>query len=113
MDLFQAAAAFTVVAGRAGRHNVRPDMLASLMAGLDVINCKASIAPTAVLAGIIIAPEDFAAGQLYAGPGTVDLFLQAYDRWPRQQLRNSTDMAAAIYDQVSLPHEDQANGPAC
>ena len=55
------AAAFAVITGRAGRHQVCPNMLATHVAWNDMIHSKRPISFPAILTGIIIATEYFAA----------------------------------------------------
>lgn len=59
--LFQSSSALAVVAGRAGRHQICPLVLPSQMPRDDMVHSQAAIAFAAVLAGIIIASEEFAA----------------------------------------------------
>jgi hypothetical protein len=87
-------------------------MLAALMPGLDMVNGQAAIPAPAVLAGIIIAPEHFPAGQLDPWAGTVNLFLEPDDRWTWQKLGYCADVAAPVHDHCSPAREDQADGPA-
>jgi hypothetical protein len=86
VDLLQAAAAFPVVASRAGSHDVRPYVFSALVAGLDMVDRQPAIPASTVLAGIIIAAEDLSARKLNPRPGAVDLFLQPDDGGAWQQL---------------------------
>jgi len=113
VDLLQAAPALAVIAGGTGGHHVVPDMLAALVTGLDVIDCKVPVAPAAVLAGIIVAPEDLPASQFDPGARPVDLLFETYDAGTGEQAGDGPDVAAAIHDQASLPCQDQTDGPPC
>ncbi len=55
------AAAFAMIAGGAGRHEVRPGVLPAHVTRNDVVNGQRPFAPAAVLTGIIVAAEYFAA----------------------------------------------------
>jgi hypothetical protein len=113
MDFFQASAALAMVACRTGGHHVRPDVLASLVARLDVINRETPIATAAVLAGIIVPPEDFPTRQLDPRAGPMDLLFEPYDAGAGQQARHCPDMPAAVDNQTSLPCQDKTDGPPC
>ncbi len=76
--LFESSAAFVVIAGGTGRHNVRPDMLTAQMSGDDVVYGQASVLTPAVLAGIIVPAENFAARQFDVRPWPVNLHIEAY-----------------------------------
>jgi hypothetical protein len=55
------AAAFAMIARRASRDEIRPGMLPTHVTWNDVVNGQRPLAPAAVLAGIIVAAEYFAA----------------------------------------------------
>jgi len=55
------ATAFAMVASRACRHKVRPTVLPAHVTWDNVIHRQTDVAPAAILTGIIIAAEYFAA----------------------------------------------------
>lgn len=59
--LFQSSPALTVITCRAGRHQICPLVLPAQMSRDDMVHRQTAIAFTAILAGIIIASEEFAA----------------------------------------------------
>lgn len=61
MGFIHFAAAFAVVACGAGRYQICPNMSAAHVARNDVIDCQIAFMLAAILAGIIVTPEDFAA----------------------------------------------------
>ena len=79
MGFFESASAFVVVAGRAGRYNIRPCMRAAQMSGDYMIYRQASITPTAILTGIIVTAKDFAARELDTRARAMNLHIQAND----------------------------------
>ena len=66
------AAGFAVVAGAAGGDEVFPGVAAAARAGDDVVEGEVGFAQAAVLAGVAVAGEDFAAGEAHHGPGAAD-----------------------------------------
>jgi hypothetical protein len=113
VDFFQAATAFAVIAARARSHNVVPHVLAALVARLDMIDCKAAVAPAAVLAGIIIPAEDLPAGQFDPGTGPMDLLFKPYHAGAGEQSRYRPDVAAAVHNETSLSCKNETDGPPC
>ena len=61
MGFIQPPPAFAMIASRAGRHQVVPDVSAAQVARNNVVNCQGCALPAAILAGIIIAAKHFAA----------------------------------------------------
>ena len=59
MGLFHFSTALAVIAVWACRHNVRPEVLAAHMSWDHVIHGQPTVALPTILAGIIVAPEDF------------------------------------------------------
>ena len=107
---FGAVSAFAMIAGRAGRHHVRPSMLAALVFWLDMIHRQTTVAPSAILTGIIIPPEDFAASQLDVRARAVDLNFKADDRWSRKKFPDRVNIAATICHHRRLASQDQTDG---
>src|SRR5687768_4053410 len=65
-------AAFPVIANTAGADQVLPGVLTAAMAGHDVVQREVTRLQTAVLARVVIADEDFAAGQPYSWARPLD-----------------------------------------
>jgi hypothetical protein len=63
---------------------------------LNMIDRQIPICASAVLAGEIIAPEYFSAGQFYFCSGLVNHALQADDRWAGEGRANSVYLTAAV-----------------
>jgi hypothetical protein len=66
------------------------------MFGLNVVDRQVPIGAAAILAGEIIAPEDFFAGQFDFGSWFVNHILQAYDGWAGKGRANSVYLTAAV-----------------
>ena len=111
--LFHFSAPFAVVAVRARRDDIGPQVLAAHMTRDHVIHCQPAIALPAVLAGIIITPEDLPAGQFDVGTRPVDLTLQPDDRWARDELFHRSDVTASIDDHAGFARQEQANRTTC
>src|SRR5215213_2394179 len=79
MDLIHLAPALAMVAAWTRRHNICPCMLPTQMTGDHVIHGQTTIAPAAILAGIIIAAKDFSTGQFYVWTRSMNLGLQPND----------------------------------
>ena len=67
VSFFGSSAAFAVIAGCAGCHDVRPNMQAALIAWNHMIDSEASLAASAILTCIIIPPKDLAAREFHVG----------------------------------------------
>ena len=61
MRLIHFSAAFVVITGGASRHQVCPNMLPAHVTRDDVIHSQIDFAPAAILTGIIVTTEYFAA----------------------------------------------------
>ena len=71
--LLDGSPTFAMIAVRAGSDQVGPDMLATQVAGNDMVDCEIWNMLTAVLADVIIPAQDLAFGQLdlRVGPATI------------------------------------------
>src|SRR6266498_1025806 len=78
MNFFGFASTFAVVAGRAGRDNVRPDVFSAQMTRHHMIDGHATIAFSAVLTGIIVAAKHLAACQFDVWTRSMHLVLEPY-----------------------------------
>ena len=64
VHFFHFAPTFAMIAVGAGRHNIRPDVLAAQMTRHHMVHRQAAIALSTILTGIIVAAKDLTAGQL-------------------------------------------------
>jgi polyisoprenoid-binding protein YceI len=78
VDFVYFAPTLAVVAMRAGRYDIRPNVLAAQVAWCHVIYSQIALALTAILASIIVAAKDLAASQLDVWTRPMDLVLQPY-----------------------------------
>lgn len=70
------APTLAVVAMRAGRHDIRPNVLAAQVTWCHVIYSQIALTLTAILASIIVAAKDLTASQLDVWTRPMDLVLQ-------------------------------------
>ena len=75
----QLPSAFAVVAARAGRHYIGPDVLPAQVFGQHVVHRQVAGVPAAVLAGIAVPPEYLPAGLFDLQARPVDHFIQPDD----------------------------------
>src|SRR6188508_2291923 len=78
--LIHEAAALAVIAVFARSHEVVPRVCAAAMPRNDVIERQVVRLDAAVLAGVLVANEDFASAQTDARTGTLDSVLESNDR---------------------------------
>jgi hypothetical protein len=76
MNFFGSTSTFSVVAGRTGCDNVRPDVFSAQMARHYMIDGHPTIAFSAVLTGIIVAAKHLAACQFDVWTWSVHLVLK-------------------------------------
>lgn len=69
---FHHAPALAVVAAPAGSHQILPAMFTTQAAGNHVVQGQVVAAITAILAGVIVPPEDLLLVQLDVGAGAFD-----------------------------------------
>jgi hypothetical protein len=81
--LFHFSSTLAMVAMRACRHDIRPEVLTAHMARDDMIHSQAAIALPAILAGIIITAEYFTPCELDMRARSMNLILQPDDRGTR------------------------------
>jgi len=77
-----------------------------------VINGQNGRVPAAVLAGEIVAPENFMADGFDFMPGTMDHFVKADDRRLGVGLIASMDDPSAVCDECGFITKNQNEGPA-
>jgi len=75
--VFDLTSAFSMIALRAGGHDIPPDMRAAHMPGDHMIDGQVRQLPAAILACISIPTQDFLANQSNSGVGSMDHFLKA------------------------------------
>jgi hypothetical protein len=112
VDLIHPAPTFAMITAWACRYNIRPGMLSSQVPGNDMVHGQATIAPAAILAGIIIAAKDFSPGQLYVRTRSMNLGLQPNHGRSWQQLLHRLNVSAPVYDHVGLARQEQADSPS-
>ena len=109
--LVERLAALAVVARLAGRDEVLPGVAAAAMARHDVVEGQVVRLAAAVLAGVPVAGEDLAAGQLDARPRPADLVLEP-DHGRRAVFGpRRPDHLVVVLDHFGLLAEDEAEGP--
>ncbi len=79
VDFIYSASTLTMIAMRTSRHNVCPDVLPAHVARHHVIHGQVTFLLSTLLAGIIIAAENFTACQFDVGARPVNLVLQPND----------------------------------
>jgi hypothetical protein len=109
VNFIDPAATLAVITVGAGRHDVRPDMLSAHVAWGHMVNGQAAIMLATVLAGIIIAAKNLAAGQLDVGARSMDLILQPDNGGPGQQFTNRPNVSTPVDDHVRLARQEQAD----
>ena len=105
MYFFCLSSAFAVIAVWTCRHHVRPNVLSAHMARDHMVYRQTTIAPAAVLAGIIVATKYFAPGQLDVRAWSMHLRLQSNDRRSRQQLLYRSNVSTSIDHHVGFPRK--------
>jgi len=76
----------------------------------NMVNGELGTILAAVLAGVIVAPQDFAPAQLDFPARSFNHPFQPDDRWAREFQRHGTDMAATIQHQAHFAGHHQADG---
>jgi hypothetical protein len=109
MHLLCFATTFAVIAMRAGRYDVCPDMLTTHMTRHHMIYGQIALAFSTVLTGIIVATKHFAARQLDVWARSMDLTFQPNDRGPGQQLFNRSDVSTPVDDHIRFARQEQAD----
>ena len=93
---FQCTPPFAMVAAGTGGDHIFPDMPAPEVSGEDMVNGEIGQVPAAVLAGKIIAAENFPAGHLELGARPISHLLQADDRRSGQDGIDRSNFPAAV-----------------
>lgn len=96
------ASTFTVIAGRAGSYDVFPGVPAIEMTRHNVIDRQDGSHLAAVLASVIIAPEDLTPVERYLRMRSVDHVLQTNDRRDGISRTGSMHDAAAIHYKIGF-----------
>ena len=98
---------------RACRDDIRPKVLTAHMARDHMVHCQPAVALPAILAGIIITPEDFTPRQFDVRARSVNLTLEPDDRGTWNQLPNCFDVSASIHDHSGFACQEQTNSASC
>jgi len=101
-----------MIAGRTGSYHIVPHMFAAHVARGDVVDGQGGGAPTAVLAGGMVAAEDLAPGKLDARAGVSDLVFEPYDGGKVEQGIDRADLAAPVDHQAGLVRQNHTQSPA-
>jgi hypothetical protein len=101
-----------VIAVRARRNDICPDVLPAQVTRHDMVHGQTAFALSTVLAGIIVAAKDFPASQFHVWTRSMNLGLQPDDRRSWQQLLHRSDVPTPVYHHVRLARKEQADGPS-
>ncbi len=96
LRLLRVAPAFAAVAGRAGGDQIIPFVSAAFVAGDDVINGEVLCLSSAVLTGVVVAPENFALGKFDSRARALDHVFETDDRRRGVGEPSRADMSAPI-----------------
>lgn len=110
LRLDRVASAFAAVAGRAGGNQIVPFVPAAFVARDDVINGEVLSLSPAVLAGVIIAPKNFALGKFDSRAWAFDHVLEADDRRRGVGESSRADMSAPIDHEFGFARDQKTNG---
>jgi hypothetical protein len=86
-------------------------MLPSVVAWDDVIYCQVPGLATAILAGVVISPEDLFLGELHPGARPPDHVAQLYHRRAQKRGGRRADDPTAVLQDLGLAHHDQSDSP--
>ena len=111
MRLLGRPAALAVVARLARRHEVLPRVAAAAVAREHVVEGEVVRLPAAVLAGVAVAAEDLAPGELDARPRPADVVLEPDDRRGAVDLPDRADLGVVVLDDLGLGPEHEAERP--
>src|SRR5438132_11320608 len=98
----QGPAALLVVAALAGRHDVLPGALTTTVPRDHVVEREVVAALAAVLAGVVVANEDFLARHLEDRPGALDVVREPNDRRRHQRSSFARDDVSVLLDDDGL-----------
>jgi hypothetical protein len=112
MSFFGSSAAFAVIAGGAGSHDIRPDMQAALVAWNHVIDSEAGLAASTILTCIIVPTKDLATRQLHVGAWAAYLMLKTDHRRSGKLQSDGAKVSTAIRNHRRLAPEDEDDGTA-
>jgi len=111
VGLPESSAALSTVAVWAGAHQVLPMMLSRIVAWDDVIHGQVLCLTTALLAGVVISPEDLFLSELHPRARPPDHIDQLYHRGAQKGGGRGTDDPPAVLQNVGLTDHDQGHGP--
>src|SRR5690554_2192052 len=77
-----------------------------------MVNGEVVAADAAVLAGVMVADKDLAAGELHAWPGATDEVGQPDDGGGGIDVAGRGDADEALFKNLGLPTEDEQEGPS-
>jgi hypothetical protein len=105
--LFRRAAGLAAVAGDAGSNQVLPRVLSVLAARNDMVDRERDARFPAVLAGVMVAVEDFEAGKLGLRAGPLDLVGHPDNRGQSKSRRRRMGETGAVFEHFSLAAVDE------
>ena len=111
MDFLGQPPAFLPVARRAGGDQVAPDVRAAAVTRQDMIDRQMHRLPAAILAGVIVPPENFPLREVRVGARRMDHFLKLDDRRDRVRQPDGVDRSASVGHQPGLAPDDQMQSP--
>ena len=107
MRFLRCVAGLAVVAGLAGRDDVRPLVGAAAVAREDVVERQVSRLLAAVLARVAVAQEDVSAGEAALGTWSTDEVDEADNRGDFEERGGAVEVAAAVFDDLGFTAIDQ------
>src|SRR5438309_366044 len=105
--LLDGALALLVVARAAGRHKVVPGVLPALRTWGDVVKGEVAGAETAVLAGVVVSEEHFAASERYTAVWSTHHVLEADNRWAPHRSGRRVEPLVAHLEHLGLARHDE------
>lgn len=105
LRLDRVAPAFAAVAGWAGGNQIVPFVPTTFVARDDVINGEVLSLSPAVLAGVVVAPKNFALGEFDARARAFDHMLEADDRRRGVGESSRADMSAPIHHEFGFARD--------
>ncbi len=112
MRLFHSAASLAMIAVRARRHHVRPQMLAAQVTRQHMVHRQPAVVSAAILAGIIIAPENLPARQFHMRARSAHLQLEPDHGRAGDQFRYRVDITATVHHHPGFTGQQQSNRSA-
>ena len=110
--LFRRAGCLAMVAGDAGGYQIRPGVLSAGILGQHMVDGECAALTTAILAGIVIAPEDLMPRKLKDRAGTMDHVFETDNGRDGIRPAHSMKFPASVLDEGCFLRVDQAERSA-